>query len=92
MYTKGDMTPEEYFYFEEIIEREEWDIKLLTHLDKLPWVLEMHREGRIRTSTIIEVIPLNALYRCLDTLEELEEYEYCGVVWQMILECYPIIV
>ena len=85
-----EMTPEEYFYLEELIEKEEWDLKLLKNIEYLPWVLEMHRQGRIRTETIVEVIPLNALYRCLSTLEEMEEYEYCDSVWNLILEAYPI--
>ena len=84
------MTPEEYFHLEELIEKEEWDLKLLKNIEYLPWVLEMHQQGRIRTSTIIEVIPFDALYRCLSTLEELEEYEYCFTVFNLILECYPL--
>ena len=94
MYSKEaniqEMTPEEYFHLEELIEKEEWDLKLLKNIEYLPWVLEMHHQGRIRTSTIVEVIPFDALYRCLANLEEMEEYEHCGVVFNLILECYPL--
>jgi len=67
----------------------DWDTLLLLKIDHLAWVLSSHRLGKIRTQTIQGLIPLDSLYRCLDTLIILEEYEHCQTIWDIILECYP---
>lgn len=86
------MGPEEYYHMEDYLEiyPQDWEVLLLQKIDHLPWVLSNHRNGKIRTETIQGLIPLDALYGCLLTLTELEEYEHCEVVWNLILECYPI--
>ena len=86
------MTPEEYHHMESYVEvyKPDWVTLLLMKVDHLEWVLSCHREGKIRTQTIQGLIPLESLYGCLEILEELEEYEHCQTIWDIILECYPI--
>ena len=85
------MTPEEYYHMEDYtdIEPRDWETLLLLKIDHLSWVLSCHRSGKIRTKTIQGLIPLESLYGCLEMLIELEEYEHCETVWNLILECYP---
>ena len=87
-----EMTPEEYYHMEDYIEiyPQDWDTLLLRKIEHLSWVLNCHRSGKIRTKTIQGLIPLESLYRCLELLIELEEYEHCQTVWDIILECYPV--
>ena len=68
----------------------DWVTLLLMKVNHLEWVLSCHRSGKIRTQTIQGLIPLESLYGCLEILEELEEYEHCQTIGDIILECYPI--
>ena len=86
------MTPEEYHHMEGYVEvyKPDWVTLLLMKVNHLSLVLSCHRSGKIRTQTIQGLIPLESLYGCLEILEELEEYEHCSTVWNIILECYPL--
>lgn len=86
------MTPEEYYHMEDYVEvyPQDWETLLLRKIDHLSWVLSCHRNGKIRTKTIQGLIPLESLYGCLEMLIELEEYEHCQTIWDIILECYPV--
>ena len=83
------MNSEEYYYIGEYGDTEDIDSLLFSRVKHLSWILGCYRQGSIRSTTIVELIPLTSLQRLLIRLEELNEYEMCKVVLDMMIECYP---
>tara|TARA_R110000782_G_C14551878_1_gene385081 strand:- start:68 stop:382 length:315 start_codon:yes stop_codon:yes gene_type:complete len=69
---------------------DELDIKQLRFIrvNTLGWVLDKFREGTIRKSTIVELIPFTSLESLLFELEKEELYEECVVVFSLMNEIY----
>lgn len=83
------MNSEEYYYIGEYGDTEDIDSLLFSRVKHLSWILGCYRQGSIRSTTIVELIPLVSLQRLLIRLEESNEYEMCKVVLDMMIECYP---
>ena len=83
------MNSEEYYYIGEYGDTEDIDSLLFSRVKHLSWILGCYRQGSIRSTTIVELIPLTSLQRLLIRLEECNEYEMCKVVLDMMIECYP---
>tara|TARA_B110000003_G_C16338371_1_gene413756 strand:+ start:351 stop:596 length:246 start_codon:yes stop_codon:yes gene_type:complete len=79
------MTPEEYYrkhYRPSKHDMYEMRIK------SLAWMLSCFDKGTIRKRTIVGLIPLNQLYDLLEYLVELERYEDCTIVKEIIDKIY----
>jgi hypothetical protein len=83
------MNSEEYYYIGEYGDTEDIDSLLFSKVKHLSWILGCYRQGSIRSTTIRELIPLPSLQRLLIRLEEINEFEMCKVVLDMMIECYP---
>tara|TARA_B100000780_G_scaffold109909_1_gene76856 strand:+ start:362 stop:625 length:264 start_codon:yes stop_codon:yes gene_type:complete len=53
-------------------------------IKSLKWMLNCYKDGTIRRRTIIGLIPITQLYDLLGYLEELERYEECSIVKEII--------
>lgn len=79
------MGPEEFFHRNRLINtRELFEMRVKS----LSWMLDCFRKGTIRRRTIINLIPLSNLYEMLYHLEEVERYEECAVIKNVIDEIY----
>lgn len=80
------MTPEEYYYYEHINPRQSsmFDMRIRS----LEWMLACFKKGTIRPRTIIRLIPITQLYDLLDYLVDLERYEECSIVKEIIDTIY----
>ena len=75
------MGPEEFFHRSRLIDENEiFEMRLLS----LSWMLDCYQKGTIRRNTIINLIPLDNLYRLLKHLEDVERYEDCAVIKDVI--------
>ena len=76
------MTPEEYYYrnFPRPRKSDMYDMRIKS----LSWMLDCFKKGTIRRRTIIALIPITQLYDLLEYLEELERYEECSIVKEII--------
>jgi|TARA_B110000881_G_C18385340_1_gene418235 hypothetical protein len=76
------MTPEEYYYRNIPIHNKSaiYDMRIKS----LKWMLGCFKSGTIRKRTIIALIPITQLYDLLEYLEELERYEECSIVKEII--------
>jgi hypothetical protein len=76
------MTPEEYYHKNHPIHNKSamYDMRIKS----LSWMLDCFKSGTIRKRTIISLIPITQLYDLLDYLEELERYEECSIVKEII--------
>ena len=83
------MNSEEYYYIGEYGDTEDIDSLLFSKVKHLSWILGCYRQGSIRGTSIRELIPLYSLQRLLIRLEEINEFEMCKVVLDMMIECYP---
>jgi hypothetical protein len=83
------MNPQEYYYMGEYGDTEDIDSLLFSKVTHLSWVLGCYRQGSIRSTTIRELIPLSSLQRLLIRMEELNEFEMCTTILDMMIECYP---
>lgn len=83
------MNSEEYYHIGEYGETEDIDSLLFSRVKHLNWVLGCYRQGSIRSSTIRELIPLRSLQSLLIRMEELNEFELCKTILDMMIECYP---
>lgn len=54
----------------------------------LDWMLDCYNRGTIRRKTIVNLIPLQDLYTILDHLEEIERYEDCMIIKEVIDTIY----
>ncbi len=77
------MTPEEYYY-KYIHPKTDKSAIYDMRIKSLAWMLECHKKGTIRAKTIINLIPVGQLYDLLDYLEQLERYEECMTVKEII--------
>jgi len=83
------MNSEEYYHMREYDSIDDIDSLLYVRVKHLGWVLGCYRQGSIRGTSIRELIPLPSLQRLLIRLEEINEFEMCKVVLDMMIECYP---
>lgn len=54
----------------------------------LDWMLGCYNKGTIRRRTIINLIPLQNLYELLNHMEEVERYEDCVIIKEVIDTIY----
>lgn len=52
------------------------------------WMYEKWKEGKIRTKTITNLIPMERIQKTIDTLSKREEYEKCSVLQNIIVDIY----
>ena len=52
------------------------------------WMYEKWCEGKIRTQTITNLIPMERIQKTIDTLCKIEQYEECSVLQNIIVEIY----
>lgn len=81
------MNSEEYYYLQYIAELTDEEL-IKIRVGSLAWVLECFERGKIRPQTIISLIPKQNLEVLLMDLEELERYEQCHIVKQLIDKVY----
>lgn len=75
------MGPEEFFHRSRLIDENEiFEMRVRS----LSWMLDCYQKGTIRRNTIINLIPLDNLYRLLKHLEDVERYEDCAVIKDVI--------
>jgi len=80
------MTPEEYYYRGQFKPRKAamFDMRIRS----LEWMLSCFKNGKIRKRTIIGLIPISQLYDLLEYLVDLERYEECSIVKEIIDTIY----
>ena len=75
------MGPEEFFHRSRLIDENEiFEMRVRS----LSWMMDCYQKGTIRRNTIINLIPLDNLYRLLKHLEDVERYEDCAVIKDVI--------
>ncbi len=76
------MTPEEYYHrnHPRLSKSAIYDMRIKS----LKWMLDCFKSGKIRKQTIISLIPITQLYDLLEYLKELERYEECSIVKEII--------
>lgn len=79
------MGPEEFFHRNRVISTKEMFEMRVKSLD---WMLDCYNNGTIRRKTIVNLIPLQDLYTILDHLEEIERYEDCMIIKEVIDTIY----
>ena len=52
------------------------------------WMFEKWQEGKIRTQTITNLIPQSRIQNAIDTLSQREQFEWCAVLQEIIMEIY----
>lgn len=52
------------------------------------WMYEKWKEGKIRTKTITNLIPMERIQKTIDTLSKREQYEKCSVLQNIIVDIY----
>ena len=52
------------------------------------WMYEKWKEGKIRTKTITNLIPMERIQKTIDTLSMREQYEKCSVLQNIIVDIY----
>ena len=80
------MNSEEYYHIGVYGDTEDIDSLLLSRVKHLSWVLGCYRQGSIRSTTIVELIPLRSLQRLLIRMEELNEFEMCRTILDMMMK------
>jgi len=77
--------PEEFFHRNRLInENELFEMRVRS----LEWMLGCFKNGTIRRRTIVNLIPLANLYDLLKHMEDLERYEDCIIVKEVIDTVY----
>ena len=51
-------------------------------------MLEKWKEGKIRTQTITNLIPQSRIQNAIDILSQREQFEWCSVLQEIIMEIY----
>jgi len=75
------MGPEEFFHRNRLInENELFEMRVKS----LNWMLGCYKNGTIRRRTIMNLIPLENLYDLLKHMEEIERYEDCIIIKDVI--------
>ena len=78
------MTPEEFYHFDKLSQKTIYEMRILS----LGWVLNCHRDGRIRKNTIVNLIQKSQLVELMEYLIEQERYEQCAIVRDILNEVY----
>ena len=79
------MTPEE-FYWNNKLNNQEYMKEI--RIRSLGWVLDCYDRGTIRRNTIKGLIPEASLISLLQEMEEIERYEECMVIKEVIDRIY----
>lgn len=83
------MTPEEFYWREKLSKDIEYvDNMFEIRVRSLSWVLDCYNRGTIRKRTIFGILKKDELELFLIQLEELERYEDCSVVKEIIDTIY----
>ena len=79
------MTPEE-FYWRNKLTNQQYMKEI--RIRSLSWMLECYERGTIRKNTIKNLIPESSLISLLQEMEEIERYEDCATIKQVIDKIY----
>lgn len=79
------MTPEE-FYWKNKLNNEQYMKEI--RIRSLDWVLDCFERGTIRKRTIVNLIPKESLISLLKEMEEVERYEECAIIKNVIDKIY----
>jgi aldehyde:ferredoxin oxidoreductase len=74
------MTPEEFYWKDKIQHLDLTEVRL----NSLSWVLDCYNRGTIRRRTIKQLIPKGSLENLLVQMEELERYEDCITIKELL--------
>ena len=74
------MTPEEYYWKQKIENLNFTEVRL----NSLGWVLDCYNRGTIRKRTIKQLIPKGSLENLLIQMEDLERYEDCITIKELL--------
>lgn len=80
------MTPEE-FYWKNKLNNKEYMQEI--RVRSLGWVLDCIERGTIRQNTIKGLISEASLIDLLKTMEEIERYEDCQIIKEVLDKIYP---
>ena len=78
------MTPEEFYWKEKIQNLNLTEVRL----NSLSWVLDCYNRGTIRKRTIKQLIPKHSLDNLLKEMENLERYEDCITIKELLDSIY----
>jgi len=79
------MTPEE-FYWKNKLTNQQYMKEI--RIRSLAWMLECYERGTIRKNTIKNLIPESSLISLLQEMEEIERYEDCVTIKEVIDKIY----
>jgi len=79
------MTPEE-FYWKNKLTNQEYMKEI--RIRSLSWMLDCYEKGTIRGRTIKGLIPKESLIELLKDMEEVERYEECIIIKNIIDKIY----
>lgn len=74
------MTPEEYYWKQKVENLNFTEVRL----NSLSWVLDCYNRGTIRKRTIKQLIPKQSLDELLKEMEDLERYEDCITIKELL--------
>ena len=74
------MTPEEFYWKDKVNNLDLTEVRL----NSLEWVLDCYNRGTIRKRTIKQLIPKDSLENLLIQMEELERYEDCITIKELL--------
>jgi hypothetical protein len=74
------MTPEEFYWKDKLQNLDLMEVRL----NSLGWVLDCYNRGTIRKRTIKQLIPKSSLENILTQMEELERYEDCITIKEIL--------
>jgi len=74
------MTPEEFYWKDKVKNLDLTEVRL----NSLSWVLDCYNRGTIRKRTIKQLIPKGSLENLLTQMEELERYEDCITIKELL--------
>jgi len=74
------MTPEEFYWKDKVKNLDLTEVRL----NSLGWVLDCYNRGTIRKRTIKQLIPKGSLENLLTQMEELERYEDCITIKELL--------
>jgi hypothetical protein len=79
------MTPEEFYWRNKLTNQQYMkEIRILS----LAWMLDCYERGTIRRNTIKGLIPEASLVSLLQEMEEIERYEECATIKEVIDRIY----
>ena len=74
------MTPEEFYWKDKIQNLDLTQVRI----NSIGWVLDCYNRGTIRKRTIKQLIPQSSLENLLTEMEELERYEDCITIKELL--------